>query len=201
MTENIMTVNSVSEEHEHQNHSVFGFWIYLMSDCIIFGCLFASYAVLRFQFAGGPTAKEMFELPGVAMETALLLVSSLTFGFAMIEAYKGKKTGTVFWMIVSAILGAGFLFLEIKEFIYLIAHGASPDVSAFWSTFFTLVSTHGLHVTLGIIWMIVLIVQILLKGINSKMLPRLACLSLFWHFLDIIWICVFSFVYLLSMVP
>lgn len=198
---NTMTVNTSphTHEHEHENHSFFGFWMYLMSDCIIFGCLFASYAVLRNQFAGGPTSKEMFELGNVAIETALLLTSSLTFGFAMLQAYRNNKGGTLLWMIVSAILGVGFLVLEIQEFISLVGHGAAPSVSAYWSAFFTLVSTHGLHVTLGLIWMVVLMIQVMTKGLTKAMMPRLACLSLFWHFLDLVWICVFSFVYLLSM--
>lgn len=196
-----MTANASHDvhEHEHENHSFFGFWMYLMSDCIIFGCLFASYAVLRNQFAGGPTSKEMFELGNVAIETALLLTSSLTFGFAMLQARRNSKGGTLLWMVVSAILGLGFLVLEIQEFISLVGHGASPTVSAYWSAFFTLVSTHGFHVTLGLIWMVVMMIQVMTKGLNKTTMPRLACLSLFWHFLDIVWICVFSFVYLLSM--
>ncbi|MDI2090036.1 cytochrome o ubiquinol oxidase subunit III [Commensalibacter oyaizuii] len=203
---NTMTANAAHHEHahEHENHSVFGFWIYLMSDCIIFGCLFASYAVLHGQFFNAPTFKGLLdshdiEFSTVAWETALLLLSSLAFGFAMIEAHKSKKSGTLIWMVVAAVLGAGFLALEIKEFMHLIAHGATPASCAHWSAFFTLVGTHGLHVTLGLIWMIVLIIQVMIKGVNPKMMPRLTCLSLFWHFLDIIWICVFSFVYLLSM--
>ncbi|MDI2113541.1 cytochrome o ubiquinol oxidase subunit III [Commensalibacter nepenthis] len=207
MSENsTMTANSGHHEHEHENHSVFGFWLYLMSDCVIFGCLFASYAVLHGQFFNDNItfkalmSKGVIEWQTVAYETALLLLSSLTFGFAMLSAHKGNKSGTLLWMVVSAVLGAGFLGLEINEFMHLIAHGATPESCAHWSAFFTLVGTHGLHVTLGLIWMIVLMVQVATKGVNSKMMPRLTCLSLFWHFLDIIWICVFSFVYLLSMV-
>lgn len=188
-------------DHEHENHSFFGFWMYLMSDCILFGCLFASYAVLRYQFAGGPAPSSLFELSGVAMETALLLVSSLTFGFAMLQAYRKNTNGTLVWMVISALLGLGFLILEVREFIHLVGMGASPNVNAYWSAFFTLVSTHGIHVTIGLIWMVVLMIQVAGKGVNSAIMPRLTCLSLFWHFLDIVWICVFSFVYLLSMVP
>ncbi|MCT6841739.1 MAG: cytochrome o ubiquinol oxidase subunit III [Commensalibacter sp.] len=205
MAENMSTTisntsqNVHEHEHEHENHSFFGFWMYLMSDCIVFGCLFTSYAVLRNQFAGGPTSKEMFELGRVAIETALLLTSSLTFGFAMIQARRNSNNGTLLWMVVSAILGLGFLVLEVQEFIAFVQHGASPTVSAYWSAFFTLVGTHGLHVTLGLIWMTVLMIQLVTKGLNKTMMPRLACMSLFWHFLDIVWICVFSFVYLLSM--
>lgn len=203
MVENTTTmtanVSTDVHEHEHENHSFFGFWLYLMTDCIIFGCLFASYAVLRNQFAGGPTSKEMFELGNVAIETALLLTSSLTCGFAMLQARRNNKSATLLWFLITAVLGLGFLVLEVREFIELVGRGASPTVSAYWSAFFTLVSTHGIHVTLGLIWMFVLMVQVSIKGVNSVMMPRLACLSLFWHFLDIVWICVFSFVYLLSM--
>lgn len=206
MSENTtMTANGGHHhEHEHENHSAFGFWMYLMSDCILFGCLFASYAVLHGQFFGAPTFKELLnagdiEFSTVAWETALLLLSSLAFGFAMLSAHKSNKSGTLLWMVVAAVLGAGFLGLEIKEFIHLISKGATPESCAHWSAFFTLVGTHGVHVTIGLIWMLVLMVQVATKGVGSKMMPRLTCLSLFWHFLDIIWICVFSFVYLLSM--
>lgn len=208
MSENsTITANGThhEHEHEHENHSVFGFWLYLMSDCVLFGCLFASYAVLHGQFFDAPTFKELLasgviEVATVAWETALLLLSSLAFGFAMLCVYKGNKIATLVWMVVAAALGAGFLALEIKEFMHLIAHGATPESCAHWSAFFTLVGTHGLHVTIGLIWMIVLMVHVATKGVGPKMIPRLACLSLFWHFLDIIWICVFSFIYLLSMV-
>ncbi|WP_250468826.1 cytochrome o ubiquinol oxidase subunit III [Caballeronia sp. GAFFF2] len=188
-------------EHEHSSHSVFGFWAYLMTDCVLFASLFATFAMMGHQFAGGPTAKDLFNLNDVAIETALLLTSSLTFGFAMIFAQR-KKTGAVLaWLIVTFLLGAGFLWLELHEFAHLIAEGASPQRSAFWSSFFTLVGTHGLHVTLGMIWLIVLAVQMVAKpGMGERELRRLACLSLFWHFLDIVWICVFSFVYLASLV-
>jgi cytochrome o ubiquinol oxidase subunit III len=152
------------------------------------------------QTAGGPTPKDLFNLDDVAYETALLLLSSLTFGFAMISAHRGKSCMVLGWLAVTFLLGAGFLYLEMHEFAHLIAEGAGPGRSAFWSSFFTLVGTHGLHVTIGMIWMLVLIVQMLMKtGTDERRMRRLACLSLFWHFLDIVWICVFSFVYLGSM--
>jgi cytochrome o ubiquinol oxidase subunit III len=189
-------------DHEHApSHSVFGFWAYLMTDCVLFASLFAAFAMFALQTAGGPTPKDLFELNDVAKETALLLASSLTFGFAMIGATRQKTGSTLFWLVVTFALGAGFLYLELHEFAHLIAEGAGPQRSAFWSAFFTLVGTHGLHVTVGMIWMVVLIVQMLLKtGTDERRLRRLACLSLFWHFLDIVWICVFSFVYLASVV-
>ncbi|MDR5734630.1 cytochrome o ubiquinol oxidase subunit III [Caballeronia sp. LZ025] len=191
-----------AHEHEHQpSHSVFGFWSYLMTDCLLFASLFATFAMFANQYAGGPTAKDLFNLKDVAIETGLLLASSLTFGFAMISAVRQKKSGVLLWLFVTALLGAGFLCLELQEFSHLVAEGAGPQRSAFWSAFFTLVGTHGLHVTLGLVWLVVLAVQIVKKpAMGERELRRLACLSLFWHFLDIVWICVFSFVYLGSIV-
>jgi len=189
--------------HDHGHHdaggnAVFGFWVYLMSDCLLFSGLFAAYAVLSGATVDGPTAKELFDLKFVLGETFLLLVSSLTFGLAMIGAYKGSRSQLLGWLLVTFLLGAGFLGMELYEFNHLIHEGAGPDRSAFLSAFFTLVATHGLHVTSGIIWMIVLVIQVLMRGLTPKNMTRLACLSLFWHFLDIIWIGVFTVVYLLG---
>ena len=188
-------------EHDHHDHppshSVFGFWLYLMTDCIIFATLFAVFAVMQHQFAGGPTGKDLFDIPGVAMETAVLLLSSITYGFAMIGAHK-KRTGQVIgWLAITFVLGATFLYFELNEFSHLIADGAGPDRSAFLSSFFALVSTHGLHVFTGLIWMVVLMVQVVRsQNLGEQEVRRLTCLSLFWHFLDVVWICVFTFVYL-----
>ncbi|RFU45182.1 cytochrome o ubiquinol oxidase subunit III [Paraburkholderia sp. DHOC27] len=191
----------VFEADHVPSQSVFGFWLYLMTDCIIFASLFAVFAVMSHQFAGGPTAKDMFEIPGVALETAALLLSSITYGFAMLGAHKGKKGTLLFWLAVTFLLGASFLVLELREFAHLIAEGAGPDRSAFWSSFFTLVGTHGLHVTCGLLWMIVLSVQVIRSPeLTERELTRLTCLSLFWHFLDIVWIGVFTFVYLTSVI-
>ncbi|WP_250503400.1 MULTISPECIES: cytochrome o ubiquinol oxidase subunit III [unclassified Caballeronia] len=188
-------------EHEHQSHSVFGFWAYLMTDCVLFASLFATFAMFAMQTAGGPTPKDLFNLKDVAYETGLLLTSSLTFGLAMISATRRKSGAVLAWLFVTFLMGAGFLFLEMQEFAHLIAEGAGPQRSAFWSAFFTLVGTHGLHVSIGMIWLVVLAVQIARNPqMNERELRRLACLSLFWHFLDIVWICVFSFVYLGSVV-
>ncbi|SPB15666.1 cytochrome o ubiquinol oxidase subunit III [Caballeronia novacaledonica] len=188
-------------EHEHQPHSVFGFWAYLMTDCVLFASLFAAFAMYAMQTAGGPTGKDLFNLTDVAYETALLLTSSLSFGLAMIAAMRRKSGAALAWLFVTFVLGAGFLWLEVQEFTHLIAEGAGPQRSAFWSSFFTLVGTHGLHVTIGLIWLVVLAVQIASNPeMNERQVRRLACLSLFWHFLDIVWICVFSCVYLGSVV-
>jgi cytochrome o ubiquinol oxidase subunit III len=189
-------------EHDHADHGgnvVFGFWMYLMTDCILFGSLFATWAVLRQNYAGGPTGKQIFDLTGVGIETALLLLSSITYGFAMLSAHRQKVPAVLGWLVVTFLLGLGFIGMEIHEFSGLVAEGFGPNRSAFLSSFFTLVGTHGLHVTFGLIWMLVLMVQTLgQKRLTPKAISRLSCLSLFWHFLDIVWICVFTFVYLTS---
>ncbi|PZP58770.1 MAG: cytochrome o ubiquinol oxidase subunit III [Pseudoxanthomonas spadix] len=192
-----------AHDHDHGHHdaganSVFGFWIYLMSDCLIFAGLFATYAVLSGATVDGPTAKELFDLKFVLVETFLLLFSSLTFGLAMIGAHKGSKGQLLGWLFITFLFGAGFLGMELYEFHHLIEEGAGPGRSAFLSAFFTLVATHGLHVTAGILWMAVLVIQVLTKGLTPRVMTRLSCLSLFWHFLDIIWIGVFTVVYLLG---
>jgi len=185
----------LKESHTH-NGTLLGFWIYLMSDCFIFASLFACYAVLGTSTAGGPTAAEVLDLHGLAVNTALLLVSSVTFGFAMLEMARKRKGAVLAWLAVSGLLAAGFVTLEIREFLGMIADGAGPDRSAFLSSFFTLVGTHGLHVSVGILWLIVLMVQLGKHGFNEANIRRLQCLSMFWHFLDLVWVGVFSFVYL-----
>ena len=190
-----------SHDDHGASNTVFGFWVYLMTDCIIFASLFAVFAVMGQQFAGGPTGQSLFEIQGVALETAILLLSSITFGFGMLAAHKGKTNTLLAWLGITFLLGVAFIGLEIHEFSVLIAQGAGPDRSAFLSAFFTLVGTHGLHVTVGLIWMAILAVQVIgNKKLTQRDLTRLTCLSLFWHFLDIVWICVFTFVYLTSVV-
>jgi cytochrome o ubiquinol oxidase subunit III len=172
-----------------------------MTDCVLFASLFATFAMFAMQTSGGPTGKDLFNLSDVALETGLLLTSSLTFGFAMIAATRQRTRAVLGWLFVTFALGAGFLWLELNEFAHLVAEGAGPQRSAFWSAFFTLVGTHGLHVTVGLLWLVVLVIQMAGKRqLSERDLRRLACLSLFWHFLDIVWICVFSFVYLGSIV-
>ncbi|MBS0960170.1 MULTISPECIES: cytochrome o ubiquinol oxidase subunit III [Acetobacter] len=189
------------DEHHHESPVVFGFWVYLMTDCIIFGTLFATFAVLRNQFNGGPNGHQLFEIGGLALETALLLISSITYGFGMIAAHKNEINKVIVWLGITFLLGLGFVGLEVKEFIGLIHEGAGPDRSAFLSAFFTLVSTHGLHVSFGLLWILTLMVQLAgTKTIPERMMSKLTCLSLFWHFLDIVWICVFTYVYLASMI-
>ena len=183
------------------NGTLLGFWLYLMSDCLIFACLFAAYGVLGRDYAGGPSAAQVLELPVVAMNTTLLLLSSITYGFGLLEMLQNRRGPMMAWLIVTGLLGAGFVALELTEFSHLISIGAGPQRSAFLSSFFTLVGTHGLHVTCGLIWMVVLLVQMSKKGLTPANKRRLMCLSMFWHFLDVVWVGVFSFVYLMGVLP
>jgi len=189
------------DEHPHpEGHStMLGFWIYLMSDCLIFSILFACYAVLGGNYAAGPAPKDLFELPLVALNTAMLLISSITFGFAVLQMQQGKVRGTQIWLAVTALFGAAFLAIELYEFQHLIHIGATPQRSAFLSAFFTLVGTHGLHVTFGIVWLLTLMVQLSRHGLIPANKRRVMCLSMFWHFLDVVWIGVFTIVYLMGM--
>jgi len=190
----------VADEHPHAEggSTYLGFWVYVMSDCLIFACLFAAFGVLGGNYAAGPAPKDVLELPIVAVNTAMLLFSSITYGFAMLAMDRNKVGATLAWLVITALFGATFVGIEIHEFSGLIREGATPERSAFLSSFFTLVGTHGLHVTSGIVWMIVLMVQVATKGLIQANKRRLMCLSMFWHFLDIVWIGVFTFVYLLG---
>jgi cytochrome o ubiquinol oxidase subunit 3 len=188
-------------EHHPENGTALGFWLYLMSDCLVFACLFAVYAVLGRNYAGGPTGAELFNLPLVAMNTALLLLSSISYGFAMLDMQRQRVRNTLIWLAVTGLLGACFLGLEIYEFMHLIGEGAGPQRSGFLTAFFTLVGTHGLHVTFGIIWLVTLMFQVNKHGLGTENCRRLMCLSMFWHFLDVVWIGVFTFVYLMGVLP
>ncbi len=190
------------DEHEHEpgGSTMLGFWIYLMSDCLIFAVLFATYGVLASAYAAGPRPDEIFELPLLAANTAMLLFSSITYGFAMIAMQNRNKQAVLLWLAVTAVFGVLFVGIELYEFASLIHEGATPQRSAFLSAFFTLVGTHGLHVTIGILWMVVLMVQIRARGLGGDNRRRLMCLSMFWHFLDVIWIGVFTFVYLIRVI-
>jgi cytochrome o ubiquinol oxidase subunit 3 len=188
----------LTEDHHPENSTTLGFWLYLMSDCLIFAVLFATYGVLGRNYAAGPSPADLFDLNLVAINTAMLLLSSITYGFAMLQMQRNEKTATLFWLAITGIFGAAFLAIEIYEFSHLIREGAGPGRSAFLSSFFTLVGTHGLHVTFGIVWLITLMLQVMRHGLIVENRRRLTCLSMFWHFLDVIWIGLFSFVYLLG---
>ncbi|HCE38893.1 MAG TPA: cytochrome o ubiquinol oxidase subunit III [Alcanivorax sp.] len=188
-------------EHHPETGTLLGFWIYLMSDCLIFASLFATYGVLGRSYADGPTGMELFDLPLVAMNTSLLLLSSITYGFAMLKMQANQLRGTMVWLAITGLLGAGFLGLELYEFNHLIHEGAGPGRSGFLSAFFGLVGTHGLHVLFGIVWLVTLLFQLKKHGLIPENQRRLFCLSMFWHFLDVVWIGVFTFVYLMGVLP
>ncbi len=199
-TTGIDLVTEVVEQEHHDTASIttLGFWIYLMSDCILFAALFATFAVLRDRTAGGPDGRQIFDLPYVAVETGFLLASSFTYGLAMIEMQRLRQTAVLCWLGATLLLGLAFLGMEVHEFSRLVAEGNGPDRSGFLSAFFTLLGTHGLHVTAGIVWMLVMIAHVLRRGLTETNQTRLACLSMFWHFLDVVWIGVFTIVYLLG---
>ncbi|NWA07895.1 cytochrome o ubiquinol oxidase subunit III [Pseudomonas gingeri] len=199
------TGHAHGHDHGHDDHhhdsgemTVFGFWLYLMTDCILFASIFAAYAVLVNNVAGGPSGHDIFELPYVLGETACLLLSSITYGFAMLALFKGKKSQVLGWLAITFLFGLGFIGMEINEFHKLIEEGYGPNRSGFLSGFFTLVGTHGVHVTSGLIWMAVMMYQVWKNGLTPTNITRLSCLSLFWHFLDVVWICVFTVVYLMG---
>ena len=179
----------------------YGFWIFLLSDFVMFSALFASYAVLVRATAGGPTGAQLFNQVSVAIETACLLASSYTCGLMSLAIGSRSRVGTYLGALVTFVLGAAFLALEIREFAGMIAQGATPERSAFLSAFFTLVGCHGLHVAAGLIWLTVMMAQVATKGFRGKVEHRLLCFSLFWHALDIIWVGLFTVVYLMGVQP
>lgn len=192
---------AVPDPHQDTfSKSVLGFWIYLMTDCLLFATLFLTYAVLHPSTFGGPTSQELYSLPTAFTETMILLVSSLTCGLAMLAAVKSNRQGVLTWLAVTFLLGASFIAIELHEFASLVQEGHSWETSAFLSSFFTLVGTHGTHVTFGLLWIAVLIGQLLYQGINVDTFRRLVLFSLFWHFLDLIWIFIFTFVYLMGVI-
>jgi len=178
----------------------FGFWLYIMSDLILFASLFATYAVLGRNYAGGPTGRELFHLPYVFTETMLLLLSSATYGLAMLAGHKGFKAAVLTWLAVTFALGLAFVAMEYNEFHHLILEGHGPQRSGFLSAYFTLVGTHGTHVTSGLLWIAVMAGQVAVKGLTGAVRSRLMRLSIFWHFLDIVWVGVFTMVYLIGVI-
>ena len=187
------TAEASADVHEER---AFGFWLYLMSDAIIFSLLFATYAVMVANTAGGPSGKTLFSLSNTLAETLLLLFSSMAFGFATLAMKSDSRSGVLTWLLVTFFLGLGFVGLEIGEFSRMIEAGAGPDRSGSLSAFFALVGTHGLHVSLGLVWILVMTAQVVIKGLSVPVRSRLLRLGLFWHFLDIVWIGIFSIVYL-----
>lgn len=191
------------EPDPHQDvfsRTVLGFWMYLMTDCVLFGSLFATYAVLHLETFGGPSSQHLFQLSTAFTETMILLVSSLMCGLGILAAVKGKKTHVLGWLGVTFLLGAAFLAMELHEFRELVLEGNSWQRSAFLSAFFTLVGTHGTHILIGLLWLAVVMAEVAYVGINVTTFRRLVIFSLFWHFLDLIWIFIFTFVYLCGVI-
>jgi cytochrome o ubiquinol oxidase subunit 3 len=179
-----------------EGKTTFGFWVYIMTDCVLFASLFAVYAVLHNSTFGGPSGHQLFNLPYVLGETMLLLTSSFTCGLAILSAERRDKQKVLFWFGLTFLLGAAFLGLELHEFRHLVVDGDSWRRSGFLSSYFTLVGTHGLHITIGLLWMAVMMVRVFKQNLTESTIRRLTLLSLFWHFLDIIWIFIFTIVYL-----
>jgi len=184
-------------EADHSKTLV-GFWVYLMTDCVLFASLFAVFAVLRNNTNGGPGGPELFNLPFVLVETIILLTSSFVCGLVLLAAQRKARSYVVAGLLIIFLLGLSFMALELTEFSHLVHEGNSWRESGFLSAFFTLVGTHGLHITVGLLWMVVMIVQIVRKGLTDPVLRRLSLFAMFWHFLDVVWIFIFSLVYLLG---
>ncbi len=191
-------VNAGSKHEEDFSKVSLGFWIYLMTDCVLFASLFATYLVLHHNTNGGHGSNELFSLPYVLIETLLLLTSSFTSGLALLATHRNNRNQVLLWLSITAALGFAFLAMEVTEFAQLAHEGHSWTQSAFLSSYFTLVGTHGLHITAGLLWLIVLVAMLLKKGITATNVKRLTLFSLFWHFLDIVWIFIFSVVYLMG---
>lgn len=191
---------SITEEVTpmRQRITAFGFYLYLLSDAILFAGLFATFAVLHNSTNGGPSGHDLFSLKTAYIETTLLLTSSLTCGMSMLACDSRSRFGTLLMLYITIALGASFLIMEMSEFRHMIADGAGPDRSAFLSSFFTLVSTHGLHVFAGLLWGLYLGLQLLCRGFSAAVTRRLFCFSLFWHVIDVVWIGVFTFVYIVG---
>lgn len=188
--------SEMTHEQAAEDRALFGFWVYLMTDLLMFAILFATYAVLRNNTLDGPKGNEIFSLPLAMKETLILLTSSFTCGMGMIAARKGSKQKVLAWFGVTFLLGLAFLGFEFSEFREFIGEGHNIGTNAFFSAFFSLLGTHGLHIIFGLLWMGTTLIYIMKRGLNNNMVRKLAMISLFWHFLDIVWIFIFTIVYL-----
>jgi cytochrome o ubiquinol oxidase subunit 3 len=198
-TEHMSTHKEVSiDEHHKDSTVIFGFWMYLMTDLVLFAALFAVFAVLRGPAFGGSDIKNIFSLPYVLIETIVLLTSSFTCGLAMLAARDGSVRGVLAWLTATLILGGVFVSMEVTEFSKLIGQGYGPSKSGFLSSYFTLVGTHGTHVMIGLLWLVALMIVIAKRGLSRSTMRKLALFSMFWHFLDIVWIFIFAIVYLMG---
>lgn len=195
-----MTHSVTTHDHHHNtdNMDIFGFWVYIMSDCILFAIIFATYAVLHTSTYGGPGIKQLTNMPYILGETMALLASSFTYGLAILAMYKKDQKQVMSWLIMTFVFGVTFVFMEVSEFVHLAVEGHSWQSSAALSAFFTLVGTHGFHVSMGLLWMLVAMIQLGIYGITPAMTRRLTYLGLFWAFLDIVWIFVYTVVYLMG---
>jgi cytochrome o ubiquinol oxidase subunit 3 len=196
-----MTTHALDHHDDQPNNKViFGFWVYIMTDCILFASLFATYAVLRNNTYGGVSIIQVTHLPYVLMQSLLLITSGMTYGFSLIGMDKKSRGLILFWLGCTFLLGLGFLAIESCQFMQLIANGSTWKTSAFLSAYFSLVGIHGLHVAIGLVWIIILMMQLLMQNITPMMQTRLACLGLFWDFLNIIWVAIFTIVYLMGVI-
>lgn len=193
-----MTHAAIGEVHQNYPKTVLGFWIYLMTDCILFTVLFTTYLVFHDSTFGGPTSHELFDLNYALVETMILLISSFTCGLAVLAFQKLHKPMVYVGLFITFLLGISFLVMELNEFTNLVQEGNGWQRSAFLSSYFTLVGTHGTHITFGLLWLVILVGQIICKGMTSSTFRRLTCFSLFWHFLDLVWIFIFTIVYLMG---
>jgi cytochrome o ubiquinol oxidase subunit 3 len=200
MAQTMQAVHHGTHDHAaaQESKKILGFWIFLVTDCLLFASIFATYVLLKTHTDGGPTAKELFSIPAFMTETVILLTSSFTSGLAALSMQSGNKKNLISWLVVTALLGAAFVGLEINEFAHMASDGATISRSAFLTAFFTLVGTHGCHVTFGIFWMIGLMMQLSKRGINTMSRRKVFIFSIYWHFLDVIWIFLFSVVYLMG---
>jgi cytochrome aa3-600 menaquinol oxidase subunit III len=200
MSANVNTALPLEYQTEQNRMNILGFWIFLGAEIILFGTLFAMYGVLNARYAGGPTPKDLFDIKGIMVETLLLLTSSFTCGLAIYEMRRNNRNGLLLWFIITLLLGAGFVFMEVTEFVNYVHEGATMQTSAFLSSFFVLLGTHGLHVSMGIGWATMVIIQILRRGLTPVTARKTYIIGLYWHFLDVVWIFIFTFVYLARMV-
>ncbi len=188
----------IEENEVLEDKTSFGFWLYLMTDCILFASLFATYVVLRNNVAGGPSGADIFEMPLVLTETMILLTSSFACGLGLLAMQRGKRKQFAAWMFATLALGGTFLAIELSEFSTLLSHGYGWQQSAFLSAFFTLVGTHGAHIAVGLLWLVILLIVLFRRGLNAKLKRQFILFGLFWHFLDVIWIFIFTVVYLMG---
>ncbi|MFM9328624.1 cytochrome aa3 quinol oxidase subunit III [Paenibacillus mesotrionivorans] len=200
MTHHENTALPMEYRTEQSRMNILGFWIFLGAEIVLFATLFGVYAALYHRYAGGPTHQDLINIRDVLIQTVLLLTSSFTCGLAILQMRRGSLKGLIGWLVVTLLLGAGFLFMEINEFAHYIHEGATMQTSAFLSSFFVLLGTHGLHVTFGIGWAILIIIQLLQRGLTPVTTRKAFIIGLYWHFLDVVWIFIYTFVYLKGMV-